>query len=146
MDLTTSQWIFFSKTKMSSEEHLHSTWTSPIRIETILHFTSKHISSHFELIFLMPSIGSTNFTLTYISSKSIKTRFFHLVLDQIMFLSDFKYSTLPSHSSFRVWNFLFLIDLNEMQVRVKLVDPMDGMRKMSSKWEEMFFEVKWRRF
>ena len=38
--------------------------------------------------------------------------------------------------------FLVLIDLDEMQVKVKLVDPMEGMR---SKWEEMCFEVKRRR-
>ena len=99
MDLTTSQGKLFFKTKIFSEEKSHSTLNSFRSTQTLLHFTSKHISSHFELIFLMPSIGSTNFTLTYISSKSIKTQNFQLILDQIMFLSGFTHSTQLSHSS-----------------------------------------------
>ena len=102
MDLTTFQENFFSKTKMFIEEHSHSTWTSFLNTKTLLHFNSKHISSHFELIFLMPSLGSTDFTLTCISSKYIKTREFHSILDQFMFLSDFTHSTQLSHPSFEL--------------------------------------------
>ena len=40
------------------------------------------------------------------------------------------------------WKILVFIGFDEMQVRVKFVDPMEGVRKMSSKWEEMCFEVK----
>ena len=52
-----------------------------------------------------PQDRPTSLSLPFHPNQSkIKTQFFHQILDQIMFLSDFTHSTQISHSSFRVKN------------------------------------------